>query len=213
MYGGDADNQSSTSYPLTQTVQPGRTSTTYLSGPGSSSPGQSVTFTASVSVDGEATLTGTVSFYDGSTLLGTVTLVNNAASFTTSSLSLGTHTITAVYSGDDDFNGSTSGGLTLTVQMAPTSTYLESSSQTASAGTPVTFTAYIYSDSEGGPTPTGTVSFYDGSTLIGTGTVVNGVATFTTSSLSVGDHTITAVYSGDDANDGSTSQSLDQTIQ
>ncbi len=44
---------------------------------------------------------------------------------------------------------------------------------------------------------TGTVTFYDGTTVIGTGTVVNGAATLTVTNLAVGSHSITAVYGGD----------------
>ena len=58
-------------------------------------------------------------------------------------------------------------------------------------GDPVTLTATVTSGA------TGTVSFFDGSVLLGTGAVTNGVATLTTSTLVAGTHTITAVYNGD----------------
>ena len=71
--------------------------------------GQPVTFTATVSAAGSVSPTGTVSFYDGSTLLGTAqTLTGGAAALTLSSLGVGTHSITAAYSGDSNFNASTS---------------------------------------------------------------------------------------------------------
>src|SRR5205823_2635985 len=97
-----------------------------------------------------------------------------------------------------------------TVQQATTSTNLSSSAATATAGQAVTFTAAVSSNAGA---PTGTVYFYDGTTLLGTGTVVNGVATFTTSGLSVGNHYITAVYGGDANFSGSTSQTLEEAIQ
>src|SRR5207302_1152827 len=74
----------------------------------------------------------------------------------------------------------------------------------------VTFTAAV---SGAGGTPTGTVSFYDGGTLLGTAGVLNGIATYTVSYLPAGDHLIHVVYSGDAAYAGSTSDPLTQTVQ
>ena len=54
---------------------------------------------------------------------------------------------------------------------------------------------------------------YDGTTLIGTLTLVNGVATLTTSSLAVGTHSIKAVYQGDTTHQGSTSSIISQVIK
>jgi len=90
--------------------------------PNPSSLGQAVTFTANVhpSVPGSAylagKLTGTVTFLDGSTTLGSATLVSGYASFVTSGLNKGTHTITAAYSGDSKYNAATSPPLTQAVQ-------------------------------------------------------------------------------------------------
>src|SRR6185436_16845519 len=83
--------------------------------------GQSVTFTATVThatPGGAGAPTGTVTFKDGATTLGTGTLSAGpifTAAFTTSSLSLGSHSITAVYGSDSNFNGSTSAILARTV--------------------------------------------------------------------------------------------------
>jgi hypothetical protein len=73
-----------------------------------------VTFTASVAPEFSGTVTGKVSFYDGTTLLKTVTLSGGAAKFTTSTLTSGSHTITATYTGSTSFDGS-SASLTQTV--------------------------------------------------------------------------------------------------
>jgi YVTN family beta-propeller protein len=70
--------------------------------------GQAVTFTAGVSSTTAGAITGTVTFLDGATSLGSGTLVAGAATLTTSALALGSHSITAVYSGDANFGGSTS---------------------------------------------------------------------------------------------------------
>src|SRR5260370_14976210 len=69
-----------------------------------------VTFTATVSVVslGMGTPTGTVTFKDGGSTLGSSSLMNGQASFSTSSLTIGQHMITAVYGGSTDFGGSTS---------------------------------------------------------------------------------------------------------
>src|SRR5207248_2984662 len=79
--------------------------------------GQSVTFTAAVTAtaSGAGTPTGTVTFKDGATTLGSGTLSGGSATFSTSALAAGTHTITAVYSGDSTFAPSTSSALTQTV--------------------------------------------------------------------------------------------------
>jgi hypothetical protein len=91
-----------------------------------------------------------------------------------------------------------------------TSIMLTSSLNPSNVGNSVTFTATVTA-----PTgiPTGVVSFYDGTTLLGTGALNgSGVATFTTSTLTAGSHPITAVYNGD-VNDGtSTSAVLTQTV-
>jgi hypothetical protein len=98
---------------------------------------------------------------------------------------------------------------TYTSTLATSSTVVSSSQPTAEYGQSVTLTATV-SGSSG--TPTGTVTFYDGSTLLGTGTVnASGVATLTLSSLAVGNHLITAVYGGN-ATYGGSAVALTQVI-
>lgn len=82
----------------------------------------------------------------------------------------------------------------LTVNKAISTISLVGSPNAAFVSNPVTFTATL-SSSAG--TPTGSVSFYDGSTLLGAGGLTSGVATYTTSGLVAGSHSITATYSGD----------------
>ncbi|HEX2911206.1 MAG TPA: Ig-like domain-containing protein [Chloroflexia bacterium] len=82
--------------------------------------GQAVTFTATVTT-GSGTPTGTVTFMDGATPLGTAPLGGNQAGFSTSGLSLGSHTITAIYNGDSNYNGATSAALTQVVTTGPAS--------------------------------------------------------------------------------------------
>jgi N-acetylneuraminic acid mutarotase len=99
---------------------------------------------------------------------------------------------------------------TLTVNKAPTSSTVSSSLNPSKHGNPVTFTATVKSLTTG--TPTGSVTFKDGTTTLGTGTLSSGKATFTTSTLAVGTHSITAVYGGDANFTGSTSPALKQTV-
>jgi hypothetical protein len=60
--------------------------------------------------------------------------------------------------------------------------------------------------------PTGTVSFLDGSTTLGTGTVSGGVATFQTQTLAAGVHNVIATYSGDANFNASSSSAMSQTM-
>jgi hypothetical protein len=75
-----------------------------------------------------------------------------------------------------------------------------------------TLTATIAATLTGRPAATGIVSFYDGTTLLGTGTLNAGVATFTTASLATGNHSITAVYAGDGNYNPATSAATTVTV-
>jgi len=176
-----------------------------------STSGQNVTFTATVS---PSAATGTVQFFDGATSLGTVPLGGGKATLSTSALSVGPHSITARYSGDTNYTGSTSSVLTQTVNsLISSTTSLKSSLNPSVRGQQVTFTATV-KPSSGAGTPTGTVTFLDGSSTLGSSTLnASGVATFSTASLSVGTHSITARYGGDTNYNGSTSAVLSQTVK
>jgi len=85
------------------------TMTTLTSSPNPSTYGQAVIFTAVVTSSGGAPPDGeTVSFMKGKAVLGTGTLSGGSATFTTSTLPVGTTSVTAVYGGDSNFAGSTS---------------------------------------------------------------------------------------------------------
>jgi hypothetical protein len=205
VYSGDANNAGVTSTALTQAVQ-ATSSTGLTSSAATTSLGATITFTATVS---GASPEGTVQFKDGATNLGDPRVLSaGSASYSTSALALGSHSITAVYSGDAYNVGSTSDPLTQTVIQASSSTGLTSSAAMASVGTTVTFTATV-----SGASPTGTVQFKDGGTNLGDPVELNaaGAASCSTNALTVGSHSITAVYSGDANNAGSTSGALTQT--
>ncbi len=213
VYNGSADFSGSTSPVLSQVVQKASTTTAVSSSLNPSTDSQSVTFTATLSWSAGGTPTGSVAFLDGTNTLGTSPVNGSGvATFSISTLSVGTHNITAAYSGDGNFSGSTSPVLSQVVQQGNTSTALTSSLNPSTESQSVTFTATV--SSAVGLTPTGTVKFVDGTTILGT-LVLNGagVATFTTSTLSVGTQSITAVYSGDANNDPSTSPVLNQVVQ
>ena len=154
--------------------------------------GVAVTFTATVA---GTTPTGSVSFYDGLTLIGTSPLNGSLqASLTTTALGGGAHVITAQYLGSAGGAPSTSSGLTQTVTETRTSstTTLTSGTNPSNQWRPVTFTATV-----SGASPTGSVTFYDGSTVLGTATL-NGSAqaSLTIANLPVGWRVITARYAG-----------------
>src|SRR5205085_2877258 len=137
------------------------------SSPNPSVSGQSVTFTATVT-SGGGTPTGTVTFKDGTTTLGTGTLSAGKATFSTSSLAVGTHSITAAYGGAASFHGSTSSALSQTVNKASTATALASSANPSVFAQPVAFIATVSPVAPGGGVPSGTVTFKDGTTTLGT---------------------------------------------
>jgi hypothetical protein len=197
-----------------QVVQTG-TTTAVSSSANPSVYSQPVTFTATVTANPPGGVpTGTVTFKNGGATLGTGTLnASGVATFTTSTLAVGAASITAVYGGGSGFNGSTSPVLTQTVNKAGTSTTVSSSAHPSVYSQPVTFTATVTATPPGSGVPTGTVTFKNGSTTLGTGTLNgSGVATFTTSTLAVGAASITAVYGGSSGFNASTSPVLTQTV-
>lgn len=171
------------------------TTSTVSSSVNPSAYGQAVTFTAAVSSDtGALPRDGeSVSFNRGSTVLGTAALSKGKASFTTTALTLFTNGVKAVYSGDSNLPGSTSQTLSQVVNKASTTSALTASLNPSVFGQAVTFTVSIAA--EFGGTPTGQVTFKDGSTILGN--VWGGPkASLTTTKLAVGSHSITATYNG-----------------
>jgi Bacterial Ig-like domain (group 3)/Beta-propeller repeat len=108
--------------------------------------------------------------------------------------------------------GSSDGFVAKITVTAATTTTLHASASSATVGVAVTFTANV-AESSGSAIPTGTVTFKNGSTTLGTGTLTNlGAATFTTSTLAVGSYSVTAAYGGDANNSGSTSSATSLTV-
>jgi hypothetical protein len=201
VYNGDSSFLTSTSNAVSQVVNQSSNNTTTLlvSSVNPSVFGQSVTFTATVAatVPGPETLTGTVTFSDGQTTLDTLDLTAGVATYTSAALSVATHDITAVYSGDDDFLTSTSSTLSQVVNQSGTTTAVVSSANPATPGQSITFTATVTPSGQGAGTPTGLITFSDGQTYLSTESMSGGTATYATSQLASGSHTIYASYNGD----------------
>ena len=168
---------------------------------------QGVTFTATVT---GASPTGTVQFLDGASNLGApVTVSAGVASLSTNLLATaGIHIITAVYSGDSNNAPSTSAAFVQTVTQASSSLGIASSAPSVGFGQGVTFTATV-----SGVSPTGTVQFMDGAVNLGLPVALSGgMAILSTSTLAQGSHSISASYSGDANNLGSSSITITQTV-
>jgi hypothetical protein len=156
---------------------------------------QTVTYTASVTSQSGGTATGTVTFQDGGTTIATVALASNHAACNTKYKTVGAHAITATYSGDLHYAGSTSATLTENVR-GTSKTVVTTSGSPSMFGQSVTFTAKVTSTY--GAIPDGEiVTFYDGTTPLSSVPLAGGVAMYATSTLSGKTHTIKATYSGD----------------
>jgi hypothetical protein len=191
--------------------------------------GGSVTFTANVT---PAAATGSVSFFDNNSFLGTATVTNGVAQWTTTALIAGRQSILAAYDGSTSYNQSQSApvlevvdevgnggtgvggpagaggaGTTGNNGLPNTTTVLTSSAAEITVGGSVTFTANV--------TPaaaTGSVSFFDNNSFLGTATVTNGVAQWLTTALAAGTQSILAGYSGSASYNGSQSVVIGETV-
>jgi Bacterial Ig-like domain (group 3)/FG-GAP-like repeat len=202
-YGGDTNYSPAVSAPLSQTVNK---ATPVLPIPvvSTNSPtlGSPVTITETVPPG----VSGPVTFSNGTTPIGTAPIIGGVATITVSNLPLGTNPITASTPGDSNNNPATSLPVSVTVvKTAPTVT-VTSSLNPSIINQPVTFTATAPAGA------TGTITFFDGSTILGTGTLTSGQATLTTSTLIIGSHTITVSYGGDTNNSPATSVPLTQIV-
>jgi hypothetical protein len=212
-YGGSAIHAASTSAGYAQVVNQATPTVVVTSNRNPSVFGQSVTLTARVT---PLAATGTVQFTVGGVASGGPVVVDatGRARLVTSALSVGTHAVTATYSGNVNYRAATSATLTQTVAKATSRVVVRSSSTTAVRGTTVTFTATVTAVAHGSDLPTGTVQFQvDGVSLGSPRTLgATGQATIATGSLAVGTHTVVAVYSGDSRFNGRTSGAITQRI-
>jgi Bacterial Ig-like domain (group 3) len=186
------------------------TSTQLTSSLNPSSYGTPVTFTTTVT-SSAGTPTGAVTFERGTTVLGKVTLVNGIASFVTkpTQLAVGTSSITAVYGGDAKHASSSALVLSQVVNKAATTTALTSQPNPSAAGQSVTLTASV---TAGSTIPTGSVTFKNGSKVLGRVSLNNGTAMLNTVFSKSGSYSLTASYTGNGNYQGSTG-SVTQTVQ
>ena len=209
VYAGNTKFLASTSSPLSQVVTQATTNVTLTSSLNPSTFGQSVTFRATVAPQFSGTPAGEVTFKSGNVILGASKAIGGVASFTATALVAGTDSITAVYRGNIDFSGSISSALSQVVNQATSTVTLASSQNPSSVGQSVTFTATVAPQFSG--TPAGRVVFKNGSRILATVTLAGGVATYNTSSLTSGSHTITATYNGN-KDFSASSTTLTQTV-
>src|SRR5262249_45875502 len=115
----------------------------------------------------------------------------------TSALAVGSHAITASYSGDSNFSASSSSLFAQIVNLDVPTIAINASPNPSVFGQSVVATATVSATAPGSGTPNGTVTFLDGLNSLGTANLVNGQASFTISALTSGLHSIMATYAGD----------------
>jgi hypothetical protein len=223
-FSGDTQDLDSTSNPLNQTVSPAPSTTALAANPNPPAGvvlGTTVNFMVTVA-SGNASLPvpgGSVELFDAGNLtpIGGGTLTNGMIAIPISALATGTHTITASYSGDtnDAASSSVKSPVTVVVNPIGTTTTLSSSAvNPASAGSTVILTANVTSPTGTtvGGALTGTVQFFDGTTLLGSTSLANGVAAQTVTAITVGTHSFTATYEKSTNYASSTSMPFVQTV-
>jgi hypothetical protein len=195
---------------MMQLVQSSSTITSLSSSANPSIFGTPLSLSAAVTTSG-GIATGTVTFSDGGVALGTSQLgANGVATLTLNTLVTGSHAIVASYSGSSTSNPSTSNTLLLSVQQLTQLTVTSDANPTLTL-IPIQLSAVI--SNSGGGSSTGSVTFSDGSTKLGSAPLnANGQAVLNLTSLSAGNHPLQATYSGDPSNFSSTSPTLVQTV-
>lgn len=209
VYAGDANFSATTSTAKTATITAASSSVQLTSNLESATFGQSLTITAAVSAAASSgNVTGQVEFFDGEVSLGVFALNAGVASFTSAALATGAHALSATYLGDTNHTGS-SAAITQTV--APASTSILVTTSDVYVGSPTIVAASVTTLAPGNGVATGSVEFFDGQTSLGTAPLTAGAASLTVS-LSLGAHSLTAVYLGDANHDGSTSSAVTQSV-
>jgi uncharacterized protein (TIGR03118 family) len=167
-----------------------------------------ITATVEAALDNSGTPTGTVTFMNDTNRLGTAPLVNGSAALDAVLSGVGSHRITALYSGDAVFLAS-SDNIAVQVMALPTILNLVAPAN-AVPGSAVTLTATINST---GGTPTGEIAFQEGNASLGSAPLDGaGVAALRINTLAAGAHSLTASYSGDGKFGGSISAAVTITI-
>ncbi len=189
------------------------TATTASSSPNPSVFGQPVTFTSTTTSSGGVPA-GTLTFTEGATVWASNVTVDGSghASFSTTALGAGSHTITATFTGASGWGNSSGNAAPQVVNSDATTTTVTSSVNPSAHNQAVTFSARVVANAPGTATPTGTVTFKDGTRTLGSASLSAGQASFTISNLKKGSHQITVVYGGSSSFLTSTSPVLVQTV-
>jgi hypothetical protein len=206
-YSGDSNDAGSVSAAYPFTVVQATTTTAVTAAPSPGIVTEPITFTATVAGNGGAP-TGAVNFLANGNAIGSGNLNGSGTTtFTTSALAVGTYAITAQYLGDTNDAGSTSAAFSETVATIPTATALGTS--TTGGASPQVILVATVADTSSGPAPTGTVTFLNGTTQVGSATLDStGVATVVPNLVSGVHYSITATYGGDAEHSPSTSQPI-----
>jgi len=164
--------------------------------------GTRVTLSAAVPADA----TGSIEFFDGTSSLGSSAVASGVATLAVSSLAVGTHSITASYSGDNFYQGLVSSAASISITKSVPSVALALSAGSAVFGSVMTATATVT------PAADGTVAFSSGTTVLGTVALAGGVASLRVAGLPVGSHPIVATYSGTATTDAAASAAATFTV-
>lgn len=208
---GNQNFQCQTPKNLTFTTIKGNTNTTISLTPAAPQAGQPVTITATINNNGNGklnyTFNGSVTFFDNGKQLATAAVATNQATTVKTLSGNVQHSITAQYTGDSNWNGSTSTPLAVQPILLPSTVSVVSNTSTTIAGVNVTFTATVYTTASNAVGPTGTITFYDTfngavvqlgvpATLVSNGPNQS-IAIFSTTGLQAGTHSVYGVYNGD----------------
>lgn len=196
---------------VTFTTAKGYTNTTIGLTPAAPQAGQPVTIAATINNNGNGTGTytfsGNVTFTDNGKILATVPVATNQAATSQTLSGNVLHSIVATYSGDSNWNASTSTPSSVQPTLLPSTLSVIANTSNTLAGVNVTFTATVYTTATNSVGPTGTVTFYDtfngtvsqlgvAATLVSNGPNQS-IAIFSTTGLQAGTHSVYGVYNGD----------------
>ncbi|MFL6108189.1 MAG: beta strand repeat-containing protein [Marmoricola sp.] len=202
-YNGDASFATSTSSTVVFKVRvPLLPASASLSvSPSSTVYGQGVTLSSHITTtSGSGTPTGSVTFSEGGTVFGTAAVDGSGdASVVATTIPVGSHSVVATYSGDDEYNGAVSSPSNLTVAKADVTAVLTSSDLTTVSGEAVDYSVSVGAQAPGSGVPTGTAQLaIDGTDVGSPVALAGGVANFDpVTSFLTGNHTVKVTYSGD----------------
>jgi sugar lactone lactonase YvrE len=214
-YIGDTDDAKSSSSSVTETIQQIPTTTVLTANANPISAGATLNLSVVVTPSGNdsnvGVLSGNITFSEGTTVYGIVAINSTGDTILPlTTLSAGSHVITASYAGNTNYASSSSAVLNEIVLSTATMITLSSPTTTTLAGEPASFIAVVSSSTA---TPSGTVAFQNGGVNIGQAQLnAEGSASFSTTTLPVGVSTITAIYSGSQNYNTSTSSPLQHTV-